>query len=81
MGGRHHDLAGTTRDGRNGLVLRRLAAYWTGKGAVSAFGEAALGRALADSEWVKAQLSRLREPGPSRAKDWHVMRSSGSGSR
>lgn len=44
--------------------------YWTGKGAVSGFGEAALDRALADPDWVAAQLRGLREHGPKRAKDW-----------
>lgn len=48
----------------------RLAVYWTGKGAVSGFGEAALDQALADPEWVSAQLQRLREVGPTRAKGW-----------
>ena len=56
--------------GRPQGLYGRLTVYWTGKGAVSGFGEAALDRALADADWVAAQLTRLRESGPSRAKDW-----------
>jgi hypothetical protein len=56
--------------GRPQGLYGRLAVYWTGKGAVSGFGEAALDRALADAEWVEAQLRRLRAGGPSRAKEW-----------
>ena len=48
----------------------RLSVYWTGKGAVSGFGEAALDRALADPDWVEHQLRHLREHGAKRAKDW-----------
>jgi hypothetical protein len=48
----------------------RLSVYWTGKGAVSGFGEAALDRALADPDWVGQQLRDLREHGAKRAKDW-----------
>jgi len=48
----------------------RLSVYWTGKGAVSGFGEAALDRALADPDWVGEQLERLRTSGPKRAKEW-----------
>jgi len=48
----------------------RLSVYWSGKGAVSGFGEAALDRALADPDWVGQQLERLRATGPKRAKEW-----------
>lgn len=48
----------------------RLSAYWTGKGAVSGFGEAALDRALGDPEWVEQQLTDLRAHGPKPAKAW-----------
>jgi hypothetical protein len=48
----------------------RLSVYWTGKGAVSGFGEAALDRVLADPDWVAQQLHHLRAHGPKRAKDW-----------
>jgi hypothetical protein len=56
--------------GRPQGLYGRLAVYWTGKGAVSGFGEAALDRALADPAWVEQQLADLREHGPKRAKDW-----------
>jgi hypothetical protein len=61
------ERAGSGRpQGLNG----RLSAYWSGKGAVSGFGEAALDQALADPDWVEQQLDRLRASGPQRAKEW-----------
>lgn len=48
----------------------RLSVYLTGKGAVSGFGEAVFDRALADPEWVRAQLDRLLTEGPQRSKQW-----------
>ena len=56
--------------GRPQGLYGRLSVYWTGKGAVSGFGEAALDRALADPIWVEQQLRDLHERGPRRAKDW-----------
>jgi hypothetical protein len=56
--------------GRPQGLYGRLSVYWTGKGAVSGFGEAALDRALADPNWVAQQLHALRTRGPKRAKDW-----------
>ena len=48
----------------------RLAAYRSGSGAVNGFGGAALDRALADADWVEAQLRDLRARGPRRASEW-----------
>lgn len=56
--------------GRPQGLYGRLSMYWTGKGAVSGFGEAALDRALADADWVEQQLAQLRAHGPKRTKDW-----------
>ena len=56
--------------GRPQGLYGRLGVYWTGKGAVSGFGEAALDRALADPDWVEQQLESLRTTGPKRAKEW-----------
>jgi hypothetical protein len=56
--------------GRPQGLFGRLSVYRTGKGAVSGFGEAALDRALADSDWVQEQLDDLRLHGPRRAKLW-----------
>ena len=56
--------------GRPQGLYGRLSVYWSGKGAVSGFGEAALDRALADPKWVEQQLERLRATGPQRAKEW-----------
>lgn len=56
--------------GRPQGLYGRLSVYWSGKGAVSGFGEAALDRALADPDWVEHQLERLRTSGPKRAKEW-----------
>ncbi len=68
---RHVGMAGERAGGGRPQGLRgRLAAYWTGKGAVSGFGEAALDRALADPDWIARQLDDLRRRGPQRAKDW-----------
>lgn len=68
---RYAGMAGERAGGGRPQGLRgRLAAYWTGKGAVSGFGEAALDRALADPDWVEAQLDALRHNGAKRAKEW-----------
>jgi hypothetical protein len=56
--------------GRPQGLYGRLSVYWTGKGAVSGFGEAALDQALADEDWVERQLRDLRDHGPKRAKEW-----------
>ena len=65
--GRAGERAGS---GRPQGLYGRLSAYWSGKGAVSGFGEIALDRALADPDWVEQQLERLRTSGPKRAKEW-----------
>jgi hypothetical protein len=68
---RYAGMAGERAGGGRPQGLHgRLAVYWTGKGAVSGFGEAALDRALADADWVAQQLRELRENGPKRAKQW-----------
>lgn len=56
--------------GRPPGLYGRLAAYRTGNGAVSGFGEAALDRALADPAWVEAKLECVRAGGAERARDW-----------
>jgi hypothetical protein len=56
--------------GRPQGLYGRLSVYWTGKGAVSGFGEAALDCAFADADWVEEQLAHLRAHGSKRAKDW-----------
>ena len=48
----------------------RLTVYGRGRGAVSGFGEAALDRALADPDWIAAQLEALRTSGAKRTKVW-----------
>ncbi|WP_341229185.1 hypothetical protein [Nocardioides salarius] len=56
---------------RRGQGVRgRLTIYARGRGAVSGLGEAVLDRALADADWVVAQLEDLRRNGPTRAKAW-----------
>ena len=68
---RYVGLAGERAGGGRPQGLRgRLSVYWTGKGAVSGFGEAALDRALADPGWIEQQLESLRTAGPKRAKEW-----------
>lgn len=68
---RYVGMAGERTGGGRAQGLRgRLTVYRSGKGAVSGFGEAALDRALADPEWVEAQLRSLRSSGPQRAKEW-----------
>lgn len=68
---RYVGMAGERAGGGRPQGLRgRLSVYWSGKGAVSGFGEAALDRALADHDWVEEQLARLRATGPRRAKEW-----------
>jgi hypothetical protein len=56
--------------GRPQGLYGRLSVYWSEKGAVPGFGEAALDRALADPDGVEQQLERLRTSGPKRAKEW-----------
>lgn len=56
--------------GRPQGLRGRLRVYRSGQVAVSGFGESALDRALADPEWVEAQLSALLAHGPRRAKEW-----------
>lgn len=46
----------------------RLTVYGRRRGAVSGFGEAALDRALADPDWIAAQLEALRTSGAKRTK-------------
>ena len=68
---RYAGMAGERAGGGRPMGLfGRLSVYRTGKGAVSGFGEAALDRALADPEWIRAQLGRLESDGPRRAKAW-----------
>lgn len=68
---RHVGMAGERAgSGRPQGLNGRLSVYWTGKGAVSGFGEAALDRALGDPDWVEQQLLDLRANGPRRAKEW-----------
>ncbi len=59
----------------------RLSVYWSGKAAVSGFGEAALDRAVADPDWVEQQLERLRASGPKRRRNGLVLPSCGSALR
>lgn len=68
---RYAGMAGErAASGRPQGLYGRLSAYWSGKGAVSGFGEAALDRALANPDWVEQQLERLRKSGPKSAKEW-----------
>ena len=68
---RYVGMAGERLGGGRAQGLRgRLAVYGSGKGAVSGFGEAALDRALGDSDWVAHQLEHLIQVGPQRAKQW-----------
>jgi hypothetical protein len=68
---RYAGMAGErASSGRPQGLHGRLSVYWSGKGAVSGFGEAALDPALADPDWVEQQLERLRTSGPKRAKEW-----------
>lgn len=54
---------------RGGAGLRaRLRVYWTGKGAVSGFGEAAFDRALADVSWLSERMAEAEAGEPLRAK-------------
>lgn len=56
---------------RRGRGIRgRLHAYSTGRGVVSGFGEAAMDRALQDTDWIEKQLRELEEGGQSRTRDW-----------
>jgi hypothetical protein len=48
----------------------RLGVYSSGKGAVSGLGEAVFDRALADPDWLAAQLEEVRAGRPTRAKAW-----------
>jgi hypothetical protein len=56
---------------RRGQGVRgRLTVYRRGKGAVSGLGEAALDRALADTEFVQRRLNELRAGESQRASAW-----------
>ncbi|MBM0274050.1 hypothetical protein [Micromonospora tarensis] len=56
---------------RNGRGIRgRLTVYQRGKGAVSGLGEAALDRALADSDFVRRRLDELVSGTAKRATVW-----------
>lgn len=68
---RHVGMAGHRAGaGRPQGLHGRLSAYRSGTGATGGFGEAALDRALADPDWVEAQLARLRRHGPGRLTHW-----------
>jgi hypothetical protein len=56
--------------GRPQGLLGRLSDYRFANGAAGGLTEAALDRALADPDWVEAQLRDLRAHGPKRATDW-----------
>jgi hypothetical protein len=56
--------------GRPQGLYGRLSDYRFGTGAAGGFAEVALDQALADPDWVEAQLWQLRERGPKRARDW-----------
>jgi hypothetical protein len=58
--------------GRPQGLRGRLAVYASGKGLASGLGEAVFDRALTDAAWVRAQLVRLEEHGPRRAKHWGI---------
>lgn len=56
---------------RKGRGIRgRLSIYRRGKGAVSGFGEAALDRALASTEFIEKHLENVRAGNPARASIW-----------
>lgn len=56
---------------RKGNGIRgRLSIYRRGKGAVSGFGEAALDRALASTEFIEKHLENVRAGNPARASIW-----------
>ena len=56
---------------RRGRGIRgRLSVYRSGKAAVSGLGEAAMDRALADPEWIRARLAELDSTGPVRIRIW-----------
>lgn len=66
-------MAGERAGGGKPQGIRgRLSVYLTGKGAVSGFGEAAFDRALADPDWLRAQLDALTTSGPQRSKQWAI---------
>jgi hypothetical protein len=59
---------------RHGKGIRgRLKVYIGGKGAVSGLGEAAMDRALADVDWLRARLADLERGRPLRAKAWAAL--------
>jgi hypothetical protein len=56
---------------RRGRGVRgRLTVYRRGKGAVSGLGEAAMDRALADPDWLRARLTDLEQGHPQRTSEW-----------
>ena len=56
---------------RRGRGVRgRLTIYSRGKGVVSGLGEAAMDRALADSEWLRARVADVDAGKPERAAAW-----------
>lgn len=56
---------------RHGRGIRgRLAAYQSGRGVVSGFGQAAMDRALRDVDWVRGRLVELEAGTVATTKDW-----------
>lgn len=56
---------------RRGRGIRgRLTVYSRGKAVVSGLGEAAMDRALADPEWLRARLANVEAGRPERAAAW-----------
>ena len=56
---------------RRGRGIRgRLTVYRRGKGAVSGLGEAAMDRALADPDWLRARLADVEQGHPQRTSEW-----------
>jgi len=56
---------------RHGRGIRgRLAAYQSGRGVVSGFGQAAMDRVLRDVDWVRGRLADLEAGTVATMKDW-----------
>ncbi|GAA3707604.1 hypothetical protein GCM10022204_26920 [Microlunatus aurantiacus] len=56
---------------RRGQGIRgRLTVYSRGRAAVSGLGEAAMDRALADPDWLRARLARVEDGTVWRTRDW-----------
>jgi hypothetical protein len=56
---------------RRGQGIRgRLTVYRRGRAAVSGLGEAAMDRALADPDWVRARLEQVEAGARWRTRDW-----------